>query len=274
MTNADEKAFSYSLTAQLQKQFENGFFASIAYTASRSRDLDTGGGSQAGSLWQAVVQENRNRPELGFSRADQPNRFIANLAYQKDGTTISVLWDGGENGRYSYTYSGNFGDNADRLLYVPNDASELNFEEYTLDGQVITEQRQINLLNDYIERDEYLSANRGEVTERNGAKLPWVNRYDMRITQDIELTKNSKNTIQLSMDFLNIGNMFNSDWGVRQTFLQRNILNYRGRNAANEPIYRFNTVGGTTDFPSESYQVQNNLLDAWRLQVGVRYLFN
>ena len=274
LTNASEKAFSYSLTAQLQKQFDNGFYASIAYTASRARDLDTGGGSQAGSLWQAQVKEDRNDPELGFARFDQPNRFIANLAYQKGGTTISVIWDGGENGRYSYTYSGNFGDNADRLLYVPNDASELNFEEYTLDGQVITEQAQINLLNNYIDNDEYLSGKRGEVTERNGAKLPWINRYDMRLTQDIDLTKNGKNRIQFSMDFLNIGNMFNSDWGVRQTFLQRNILNYRGRNASNEPIYRFNTVGGTADFPTESFQVSNNVLDAWRLQVGVRYLFN
>lgn len=274
LTNASEKAFSYSLTAQLQKQFDNGFFASIAYTASRARDLDTGGGSQAGSLWQAQVQEDRNDPELGFARFDQPNRFIANLAYQKGGTTISVLWDGGENGRYSYTYSGNFGDNADRLMYVPNDASELNFQEYTLNGQVITEQRQIDLLNAYIDRDEYLSGKRGEVTERNGAKLPWVNRYDMRITQDIDLTKDGTNRLQFSMDFLNIGNMFNSDWGVSQTFLQRNILNYRGRNAANEPIYRFNTVGGTSDFPAESFRVANNVLGAWRLQVGVRYLFN
>ena len=60
-------------------------------------------------------------------------------------------------------------------MYVPNDASELNFQEYTIGDQVITEQRQIDLLNAYIDRDEYLSNKRGEVTERNRAKLPWVN---------------------------------------------------------------------------------------------------
>jgi hypothetical protein len=274
LTNSERTPYSHSLATTLSKQFDNGFYGSISYVTSRAYDLGATGGSQAGSLWSAVVQEDRNDPELGFSGANQPNRFIANLNYQKDGTTIGVFWEGGENGRYSYTYSGNFGDNADRLFYVPNDAAELNFEEFTLDGNLVTAQNQINTLNNYIEKDEYLSGIRGEVSERNGAVLPWVNRYDLRITQDIELTKNDKNTIQLSMDFLNVGNMFNSDWGVPQFAIQENVLSYRGRNAANEPIYRLNTQSGTSDFPRESFIQSASLANTWRLQVGIRYLFN
>nr|WP_297913125.1 carboxypeptidase regulatory-like domain-containing protein [uncultured Allomuricauda sp.] len=274
LTNADEKADYYSVTAQLQKQFDNGFYAMIAYTASRARDLDASGGSQAGSLWTATVQEDRNNPRLGFASFDQPNRFIANLNYQTETTTIGLFWEGGENGRFSYTYSGDFGDNSDRLIYIPNDASELNFEEYTLSGQTITEQAQIDAFNAYIDQDEYLSENRGQVAERNGAKLPWINRYDLRILQDIHLTKDKKNTIQLSMDFLNIGNMFNSDWGVPQFAIQDNILGFRGRNEANEPIYRLNAVPGTSELPRESFIQSNDLDDTWRLQVGIRYLFN
>ncbi len=159
-------------------------------------------------------------------------------------------------------------------MYIPNDASELNFEEFTLDGSLVTEQAQVNALNNYIAQDEYLSENKGQVAERNGAVLPWINRYDLRITQDIELTKNEKNTIQLSMDFLNVGNMLNSDWGVRQFAFQENLLNYRGRNAANEPIYRLNTVRGTSDLPTETFRPSASLADTWRLQVGIRYLFN
>lgn len=274
LTNADRKPYSYSVTTQLSKQFDNGFYAMIAYTASRAKDLDAAGGSQAGSLWTATVQEDRNDPELGFASFDQPNRFIANLNYQTENTTIGLFWQGGENGRYSYTYSGNFGDNSNRLMYIPNDASELNFEEYTSGGSTISEQAQINALNNYIAQDEYLRENQGQVSERNGAKNPWLNRYDLRITEDINLTKNKKNTIQLSMDFLNVGNMLNSDWGVPQFAFQRNLLNYRGRNAANEPIYRLNTVSGTTNLPNETYRPSSSLGDTWRLQVGVRYLFN
>ena len=83
----------------------------LAYTKSRARDLEASGGSQAGSLWTATVKENRNDPELGFASFDQPNRAIANFSYQTENSTISLFWEGGENGRFSYTYSGNFGDN-------------------------------------------------------------------------------------------------------------------------------------------------------------------
>ncbi|WP_430905967.1 carboxypeptidase regulatory-like domain-containing protein [Maribacter sp. 2-571] len=273
LTNTNKGDY-YSFTFQLEKQFNNGFFSSLAYTRSRARDMGSTGGSQAGSLWTATVQENRNDPELSFAAFDQPNRFVGNLTYQKENTSISLFWQGGENGRYSYTYSGNFGDNADRLIYIPNDAAELNFEEFELDGAIVTEQAQINALNNYIEQDEYLSENRGKVAERNGAKRPWFNQYDLRILQTINLTNDKKNRLQLSMDFLNVGNLFNSDWGVRQFELQRNILNYRGRNTADEPVYSLNTVRGTSEIPRESYQPSNSLGDTWRLQVGVRYLFN
>jgi hypothetical protein len=274
LTNADKKADYISLTGQLQKQFDNGFYTMIAYTLSRARDLDASGGSQAGSLWTAVVQEDRNDPELSFASFDQPNRFIANVAYKTDNSTISLFWEGGENGRFSYTYSGDFGDNSNRLIYIPNDASELNFQEFTVGGNTITAQQQIDLFNNYIDNDEYLSANRGSVAQRNGAKNPWLNRYDLRITQDIKLTSDDKNKIQLSLDFLNIGNMLNSEWGVPQFAFQRSPLSYRGRDTNNEPIYRLNTIPGTTDFPTSTYRPSTSIGDTWRLQVGVRYLFN
>jgi hypothetical protein len=274
LTNANKTPYSYSFTAQLQKQFENGFYAMIAYTASRAMDLDATGGSQAGSLWTATVQEDRNNPNLGFASFDQPNRVIGNLNFKTDNTTISLFYEGGENGRYSYAYSGNFGDNANRLMYIPNNASELNFQAYTSGGNLITAEAQANALNAYIDQDDYLSANRGKVSERNGAKNPWLNRFDLRIMEDIQLTKDKKNKIQLTMDFLNIGNMLNTDWGVPQFAFQNNLLAYRGRNTANEPIYRLNTIPGTSEVPSETFRQSTSIGATWRLQVGIRYLFN
>lgn len=274
LTNASTKADYASLSAQLQKSFDNGFYAMVAYTASRARDLAASGGSQAGSLWTATVQENRNDPELSFASFDQPNRVIANVSYQTKNNTISLFYEGGENGRFSYTYSGNFGDNSNRLIYIPNNASELNFQEFTLGGRVVTAQEQINLFNNYIDSDAYLSANRGSIAERNGATNPWLNRFDLRMTHDIILTNNEQNKIQLSFDFLNLGNMLNTDWGVPQFAFQRTPLNYRGTNANGEPLYRLNVIPGTSDFPTETFRPSSSIGDTWRLQVGVRYLFN
>jgi hypothetical protein len=275
LTNAEEKADYYGATIQLSKQFNNGFYVMGAYTRSRSRDLDAAGGSQAVSLWTATVQEDRNNPELGFSRFDQPNRVIGNIAYQKGGTTMSLFYEGGDVGRFSYTYSGNFGDASDRLLYVPNNASELNFEEFELGGKTVTVAEQQQLLDAYIDQDEYLSENRGEVVERNGGLLPWLNRFDLRILQDVNFfAKEGAPKLQFSFDFINIGNMFNSEWGVPEVPWQRNLLNYRGVNDAGEPVYRLNTIGGTSDFPTESFRATTNVLaNTWRLQIGAKLIF-
>ncbi|MEQ8238895.1 MAG: carboxypeptidase regulatory-like domain-containing protein [Cyclobacteriaceae bacterium] len=272
LTNADEQGDYMSITAELKKQFDNGFYTSVAYTRSRARDYGLDGGSQAISLWSAQVREDRNNPELSYTRFDQPNRLIGLASYQTDNTTISVFYQGGEVGRFSYTYSGNFGDNAQRLLYVPNRASELNFEEFSSGGVTYTVADQEAAFDAYINQDDYLSDKRGEVAERNGAKLPWVHTFDLRLTQDIPLANQHK--FQLSLDILNFGNLINSDFGIPQTPNQSNVLNFRGRNDNNEPVYRMNFVPGTTEFPTETFRESTSLANTWRAQLGIRYIFN
>lgn len=274
LTNAQRKADYYSITAQLQKQFDNGFSTMVAYTRSRSRDLDASSGAQAISLWPATVQSDRNDPELSFAGFDIPNRVIANIAYQTDNTTISLFYEGSDAGRFSYTYSGNFGDASNRLMYIPNNASELAFQEFTLNGTTITAAEQAQLLDAYIDQDKYLSENRGSIAERNGAVRPFVNRFDLRITEDIVLSKDQKNRLQLSIDILNIGNMFNSSWGIQKFAYQDNLLNYRGVNSAGQPEYRLNTIPGTSEFPTDTFRNTTSIGDTWRMQVGVRYIFN
>ncbi|WP_143959453.1 TonB-dependent receptor [Litoribacter populi] len=274
LTNASQKADYYSLTAQLSKQFDGGFFTSIAYTRSRSRDLDASGGSQAISLWPNTVQVDRNAPELGYAGFDQPHRLIASLSYQTNNTTVGVFYEGGNAGRYSYTYSGNFGDGSNRLMYVPNSANELNFQEYELGGRIVTVDEQRQVLDAYIDQSDYLSGRRGQLAERNGAISPFVHRFDLRILQDIHVARDGQHKLQLSMDFTNIGNMFNPDWGIPQFQWQNNLLNYRGVNDAGQPVYRMNPNPSTTDFPTESFRQSTSFANVWRMQVGVRYLFN
>ena len=281
LTNANTKADYYSATINLSKNFDNGFSTFAAYTRSRARDLDAAGGSQAVSLWSQTVKEDRNNPELSYAAHDIPNRVISGLTYQKGGTTLSFLYEGSEGGRFSYTYSGNFGDSSNRLMYIPNDVNEITFEPFTSGGILYTQDAQRQILENYINQDEYLSANRGKVADRNGALLPWVKRFDFRMTQDIVFSKKEKSKLQLSLDIMNFGNLLNSDWGVRQFPNQRTLMNYRGATetvvngvATYTPRYRLNTLPGSTEFPTETFRNSNSILDSWRMQVGVRYLFN
>src|SRR5690606_6793307 len=50
LSNTDE-GYSYSLTAQLSKEFSKGFAGMVAYTYTDSRDLSGNPGSQASSAW-------------------------------------------------------------------------------------------------------------------------------------------------------------------------------------------------------------------------------
>jgi hypothetical protein len=273
LTNATEKADYVAATLQLSKTFDNGFYTMVAYTASKARDLDAAGGSQAISLWPATVQNDRNNPELSYAGFDQPNRLIGNLSYQKGGTTIGVFYEGGNAGRFSYTYSGNFGDASNRLLYVPRNASEINFESFSLGGNTITTQMQEQMLEAYIDQDEYLSSIRGQVAERNGGVAPWFHRFDVRILQDINFTDLDKNKLQLTFDFLNFGNLLNSNWGVPQVVNQSTLLNYRGQTNG-VPTFRLNAISGTSTFPSETFRNTTNILgNTWRLQIGIKYIF-
>ncbi len=284
LTNAEQKADYYAATFQLSKDFESGFSTFAAYTRSRARDLDSSGGSQAVSLWTNTVQFDRNNPELSFARHDIPNRVIASLAYRTKNTSLALFYQGSNTGRFSYTYSvstlggiSGFGDSSNRLIYIPNTADELNFQPFTLNGQTITQDMQRQMLDDYINQDKYLSKNRGRIAERNGALLPWLNQVDLRLTQDIIVDKKNNHKLQLSMDIFNFGNMLNTDWGVARVPNQTNLLNYRGTTVVNgqtQPLYRFNTISQTTEFPTETFRDSNFISDAWRMQLGVRYLFN
>uniref|UniRef100_UPI004048250C TonB-dependent receptor domain-containing protein n=3 Tax=Roseivirga sp. TaxID=1964215 RepID=UPI004048250C len=278
LTNAVRKADYYSFTFQFQKSFDNGLSAMAAYTRSRSRDLDAAGGSQASSLWANTVQTDRNNPNLSYAGFDIPNRVIGSLSYKVANSSMSIFYEGQANGRFSYTYSSSnsldFGDDANRLIYVPNSASELNFQEFTLNGQIITAAQQAQILDAYIDQDDYLNGIRGQVAERNGAIRPWLNRVDLRLLQDIMLTADNRNKLQFSIDILNVGNLLKSTWGVSEFQNQAQLLNFRGRNANNEPIYRLNTVPGTTNFPTKTFRTSTSLGDTWRMQVGVRYIFN
>ncbi len=291
LTNTN-KGYYWSVTGQLQKDFENGIFASFAYTRGVSRDYGLIGGSQAASLWPDVVSIDRNSPEMGFSRFDQPNRIVSFFSFDtralssKNTSSFSIYYTGGEGGRYSYVYAGNFGDRASRLMYIPNSASEINLIPVEVNGEELNPAQQWDILNNFMEQDDYLSANRGSIAERNGALLPWLHRFDFRFTQDINLTELAdRHKLQITFDILNVGNMINSEWGVGNTVWQSAPLTYRGRDTeTNTPQYSINVPSNLNSLPGtgpeledayreNSYRRIVNINQTWRLQVGVRYIF-
>ena len=103
---------------------------------------------------------------------------------------------------------------------------------------------------------------------RYGALAPWRGRWDLKILQDFNfnVAENKTNTIQLSIDVLNVGNLLNSDWGLTQ---QPNNVQPIGVSVdgTNTPTYTFN------ENLTETYGYDSSLLNRWQAQFGVRYIF-
>lgn len=267
-------------TIQLSKNFGNENSVGIGYTRSISKDYGLIGGSQAGSLWTDVVVWDRNKPETGYSRFDRPHRVVAhatfntNILNEKNTLLISIFYEGSNAGRFSYTYSGRFNDGAAHLMYIPTKQEEAYLIDKTVAGNTITAAQQWEILDKYIEQDKYLKQNRGKMAERNGALLPWVNRFDIRFAQDIDITKKGDHRLRIHFDILNLGNLINSKWGISQTTTQRNLMNFEGIDASGNPKFTLNTLGGTSNFPEVSYKNIVDIHQTWSAQIGIRYLFN
>ncbi|KAA6435918.1 TonB-dependent receptor [Rufibacter glacialis] len=266
LSNAN-RGYSYSLTGQLQKNFENGLNTMVAYTYGESKDLNSGTSSTARSNWQFnQIVWNPNDPELSYSRFDVRHRIIATGGYTFNyagnfGTSIALFYEGQSGTPFTYLYRGDLngdGNTGNDLMYVPRDRSEIN----------IVDDKQWADLDAYISGDSYLSTRRGQYTERNGARTPWTHQVDLRLTQDFLFAAGGKNhKFQLSFDVFNVGNLINKDWG-HQYFIQNSAVELvsASRNATtNIPTYTFSK-------PAKKVW-GNTFSSRWQGQVGLRYIF-
>ncbi|MBY0480957.1 MAG: hypothetical protein K2Q21_06365, partial [Chitinophagaceae bacterium] len=178
-------------------------------------------------------------------------------------------------GRVTYTYSGDMngdGVSGNDLMYVPKDQSEMNFQQYTVAGNVLTAQMQKDAFETYIGQDSYLKSHRGTYVERNGELMPYVTRFDLSAV--VELFSNigkNRHTIQLRGDIFDIGNLINHNAGTSYVVNNSSLLNFRGLDATGTPIYRYNTVNNSLNYGT--YRKGTFTSDVWQAQVGIRYIF-
>ncbi|MEA2043669.1 MAG: TonB-dependent receptor [Bacteroidota bacterium] len=280
MENVDE-GYQSSLTAQLKKDFNFGLSLFTAYTYMESKDYTSIPAEIAADAFQrnAVVGD-PNQSQFSYSRYGLQHRYIMSAVYRKEygfmASSFGLFFELGKGNRYSYTYAGDLNQDAipnNDLLYVPASQSEINFG--TIDGgtgdgiTAADADAQWAALNSFIEQDEYLSTRRGDYAERNGAMLPWFSQLDLSFAQDFTVdVKGSKNTLRLSIDMINFGNMINSSWGVRQFASTTNPITVNGLDSNNEPYFSFDTN------LEESYIDDTSVRSKWQIQFGVRYIFN
>lgn len=290
--------YYYSITAKLEKQFTKGFAGMIAYTHSEAKNLVDGAGDQAASAWNGNANVNgANSPELSYASYVTPDKLIMSASYRIEylkamATSLSFFYEAGSSGRFSYVYSTNIvrdGAGSNNLIYVPKDASEITFVPYTFTptGSATpvtwTAQQQSDAFFAYVDQDKYLSKRKGMYAERNGAIYPWVNKVDLKIQQDFFVNVAGKrNTIELSLDILNLGNLLNKKWGIVQYYNQNNILVMTNSTTAPPlavtatgvvtPTFRLNSYNNT--MISNTFTNNVGYSSTYSMQFGIRYIFN
>ncbi|WP_242118056.1 TonB-dependent receptor [Aestuariivivens sediminicola] len=268
-SNSD-KGRIWNASVKAQKTFVNGFYAMLAYSYLNSKDVNSIEAEITGDAFAFnPALGNVNNDVLAFSKYGDTHRFIG-VATKKwtysngnMGTTISTFFEYAQGGRFNYTYGGDIngdGSGLNDLIYIPT-AAEISQMQFANPGDA-------SALEAYIKQDDYLNGRRGSYAERYGALAPWRGRWDIKILQDFNfnVSEEKTNTIQVSLDILNFGNLINSDWGVIQ---QPNNVQPIGVNfdSNGAPVYSFNSnLNNTFGFDS-------SLASRWQMQVGLRYIF-
>ncbi len=282
LTNTDLKGYAFSATAGLMVPDFNGISGSIYYTYSEAKEVSANSGSSANSAWGASPNINSpNEQMLNISNFAVPHRIVANVAYRIEygnyfATSVGVYYNGSNQSRFSYTYGNDFngdGVNAD-LLFLPENTSSLNFKDIpgSNGSSPITAAQQASAFDEFVAGND-LEQYRGQYVPRNVFVTPWLNRFDVRVLQDIFTNIGERrNTIQLSLDIVNFGNLLNSDWGIQENLNgSQNLLSRTERNATQTPTFNMNRVSG--QLPSTPFQNASNFSTTWSMQIGLRYIF-
>jgi hypothetical protein len=266
------KGQGYSLSAQLDLPRVAGFSAMLAYSRSWGEEVAGKSGSDPFSAWQyRYISGSSNSDELGLTLNNTPHRIIGSLSYTIEygkifGTSVSLFYNGYKGNAASFYYNGDANNDGttNDLMYIPRDASEL----------IWSTPEDADAYFNYAGQDPYLGRHAGEYMVRNAAYVPWSERFDMRILQDFKImVKESVNKIQLSVDIINVANLFSAHWGLNKSFVTTSPLNVVGRDAATGKLkVSMRKIG--TDYVTHSYQDPSSVSATWAIQVGVRYIFN
>ncbi len=239
-----------------------------SYTHTVSKELTGMPGSNASSAFTYIPSvEGPNFNTLHTSQYVLPDRVMASLTYSDPGNNhYSLFYEGLRYGGYSYIYANDLnGDNYNYdALYIPATKDEIQF---------VSAADRDNFWA-FLEQDKYLSAHKGQYAEAYAATAPFRHVFDFRYAHDFKVKiGSSTNTLQLSLDVQNVGNLFNSSWGVSNRLYTNTSyatpLRVDHITEAGVPVFSSNVDASTRTFvPSKSYG------NCWYMQVGIKYMFN
>ena len=280
LTNTN-KGYGSVATISMNAQPTKSLNFTASYTHTVSKEITGMPGSNASAAWQYIPSvEGPNFNQLHNSSYNLPDRYMASLSYtDKSHNHFSLLYEGLRYAGNSYIYNGDMnGDGvAYDLMYIPKD-DEIGLKGSDKGFRFVDQESMDNYIA-FAAQDEYLSANKGKYAEAYAVEQPLRHVFDFRYAHDFQVKFGKQtNTLQLSLDVQNIGNMFNSQWGVAKTWNtdvphdtngNAKILKLDSVDPDGVPVYSTLVGAGVS-----TWDYTHTLSNCWYMQIGVKYMFN
>jgi hypothetical protein len=276
LTNSRE-GWGYTINYTMKAEPVRNLKLMFSYTHTESKEISGMPGSAANSAYQGLASvDGPNFLTLQRSQYVVPDKISADISYYIDligGLQLDLYYSGYSAYGNSFTYSNDMnGDGLSTdLIYIPATKDEVAFKTEA-DRDAFWK---------FVEQDTYLSAHKGQYAEANAARSPFVHRFDLRIAKDIKFNIGSpSHKFQISASIDNIGNMLNSNWGVRKLdCYNKNSftgviapLKYEGLEGG-IPTFSFNKVGDA--YPTQTYTTcLKETYECWQVLLGLKYFFN
>ena len=276
LTNSKE-GYGYTVNAAISATPFKNFDIRAAYTHTESKEISGMPGSAATSAYSGLYAID-GPTFVGIQRSQYviPDKVTASVGYMfpslfdGDGVRINLFYTAFSAGAYSYIYSNDLnGDGlATDLMYIPNDVNDLKWASV----------EDMNAFKTFMDNDPYLSTHKGQYAEAYAGRSPWAHLLDARIAKTFKKTYGkTTHCFEISANFDNILNMFNSNWGL----YKYSCYGYTDAIAPlkvdhfddNTPVFSMNKING--EYPTNTYTRNDatNYNQCWSVVFGLKYSF-
>ena len=269
LTNTSEGyGWTYNLTVNAEPIKNLNLMA--AYTHTVMKEMTGMPGNNAYSTWANMYTvEGPNFLKLSNSRYVIPDRIIASANYTYGKDHFSLFYQGYSPSGYSFFYDGDINGDGNKydMMYIPKDENDIHF----------TKAEDAKLFWDFVNQDSYLKNHKGEYAEPYSARAPFVHRFDFRWAHDFDVkVGNTTHKLVLSMDIMNVGNLFNSKWGVEKNMIGCNNGKILKVDKVKDGVPYFSMFKdkATGLAPTSTWDFNRNYNQCWKMQIGVKYIFN
>ncbi len=285
LTNTDQ-GYSHTASVSVNKGFPFGLWLYGAYAYQHVMEINPANSSRSVSNYGLVAATDPNFPVLATSNYERAHRFVGVLRYSRPlvadivgpdsawkgmATVFSLFAESRSGQPFSYTFADDsFGTGLARLFGEEREFARRNRQLFYVpsgDGSDV-------MLNgiDQDELDAFLEESgldkyRGKIAPRNAFRSRWLNRFDLRLAQEIPSAVAGQKG-RLFLDIQNVANLLNSSWGVSRQVpfpFMVPVVDVSYDPTTERYVY--------SNLRTSNPQVLNLLASVWRIQVTLMYEF-